>query len=728
MAAPQVGDSRRIRRFGLFEFDPRTLELKRNGTPVRLQEQPAAILALLLEQPGEVVTRERFRQTLWRDRTYGDFEAGLNTAVNKLRSTLGDSAERSIYVETVPKTGYRFSAPVHQEEEPKVVSIDRQSTAAPGESPARETAVPPISRRIRWIAAGVAGLLAAGGGLWVARTREPPIASWIMNSHAITSFPGSPERPAFSPDGKTIAFEWAGPEGRNRDIYVLRIGADSPFRLTSHAAEEFYPVWSPEGGEVAFLRAEGDQALAIVRRIVPGEQERVVARVARGAGDRPRLAWSRDGNLLLTSERPQPAQAAGLVAVDAASGSKRKLTTPPSGDMLGDDEAIFSPDGKWIAFRRTIRSGIADVFLIAAAGGSERRLTSDDAAVLGMCWTPSGRSLILSSRRRSSVGGQLWELPISGGQPTPLTPSAIAASAPAISADGKQLVFVQSLTNTNIYEIDLRSKAPPQRLLASINSNGEPQYSPDGSRIAFRSNRSGSPEFWLSPRGGGDPVRITRIEGKAAGSQRWSPDGKHLVFNAITKANDNLFVVNADGTGFRRLTPEDSQAANPVYSPDGKYLYFGSNAPGTPEIYRAPAAFSEPPVQLTKGSANIPAISPDGRTLYYDRRQPPGILALPLDGPLPAEGRLLAVPAVPHKWAVTRSGIYFLDRDESMPEPLRIRFLAHGGGKVRDIAPVPRQSPYIDGTFDVSPDERFALFGLVDRAGNTLTLARQPDD
>src|ERR1700748_3290753 len=101
-------------RFGVFEIDARTGELRRNGQSIKLREQPSRILLILVEHAGELVTREELRQRLWPSDTFVDFDHSLNSAVMKLREALGDSADRPLYIETVPKKGYRFLAPVSQ--------------------------------------------------------------------------------------------------------------------------------------------------------------------------------------------------------------------------------------------------------------------------------------------------------------------------------------------------------------------------------------------------------------------------------------------------------------------------------------------------------------------------------------------------------------------------------------------------------------------------------------
>lgn len=99
-------------RFGLFELDPATGDLRREGRPVRLQPQPARVLALLASRPGEVVTREELRQEIWNDGTFVDFERGLNFCISQIRTALNDSADSPRFIETLPRRGYRFIAPV----------------------------------------------------------------------------------------------------------------------------------------------------------------------------------------------------------------------------------------------------------------------------------------------------------------------------------------------------------------------------------------------------------------------------------------------------------------------------------------------------------------------------------------------------------------------------------------------------------------------------------------
>jgi cholera toxin transcriptional activator len=140
MPASQGKNPGRIARFGVFELDLAAGELRKSGAKLRLQEQPFQVLAFLLERAGDVVTREELRQKLWPADTFVDFDHSLNTAVNKLRETLGDSASSPRYIETMARRGYRFIAPVQHNEGKAGVATDHVETAASAVPPGRRPA------------------------------------------------------------------------------------------------------------------------------------------------------------------------------------------------------------------------------------------------------------------------------------------------------------------------------------------------------------------------------------------------------------------------------------------------------------------------------------------------------------------------------------------------------------------------------------------------------------
>jgi DNA-binding winged helix-turn-helix (wHTH) protein len=194
-------------RVGEFEVDLRCGEVRRNGDKIKLQQRPFQIFAALLQRPGEVVTREEIRQSLWPTDTFVDFEHSINTAVNKLREALGDDVENPRFIETLPRYGYRFIG----ELEPSVESV------APVE-PDRGSS----SHHRRKIAAGVAVIAAVGAGVanrW-SRQQRPPEKAAVLSAFPFTAFPGEETAPAFSPDGSRIAFAWNGDPGPGPKVSI----------------------------------------------------------------------------------------------------------------------------------------------------------------------------------------------------------------------------------------------------------------------------------------------------------------------------------------------------------------------------------------------------------------------------------------------------------------------------------------------------------------------------
>ena len=224
---------------------------------VNLQEQPFKVLECLVERPGELVTREELRQRLWQDDTFVDFEHGVNAAVKRLRETLGDSAETPQFIETLPRRGYRFIAPVEWDQ-PPVIAVDL-ATAGRGEQPLGRTSC----RRLRSAGpAAVVGasvlaiLVSAAFGGWLL-SRSPTTADLPMKVVPLTSLKGFEIGPSFSRDGTRVAFAWDGEAQDNYDIYVQLVGsADPPQRLTTEPAFEVNPVWSPDDMQIAYLRRD----------------------------------------------------------------------------------------------------------------------------------------------------------------------------------------------------------------------------------------------------------------------------------------------------------------------------------------------------------------------------------------------------------------------------------------------------------------------------------------
>jgi DNA-binding winged helix-turn-helix (wHTH) protein len=240
----QPSFSRRIA-FGPFELDPSSGQLRKHGIRIRLGGQPLQLLSVLLEQPGEVISREELRQQLWRDSAFGDFEHGLNAAVNKLRQALGDSAEQPRYVETLPGRGYRFIGPIHRA---ATETVRQMSPLA-----AVHTQAPPLlSKKTRawlpWLAVSLAAGLA--GGYWFGiRGRKPELAQALRftvspPSGFVLESASSHQTFALSPDGRRLAFTAMNASGLF-SAWVREQGAIEP-KLIPDSAGAHIVFWAPD--------------------------------------------------------------------------------------------------------------------------------------------------------------------------------------------------------------------------------------------------------------------------------------------------------------------------------------------------------------------------------------------------------------------------------------------------------------------------------------------------
>ena len=706
-------------RFGAFELDACAGELRKGGRKIRLQEQPLQILIMLLARPGEVVTREQIRERLWSNDTTVEFDHSINAAIKRLRDALGDSAESPRFVETIPRRGYRLIAPV----EPAAVAV-----AVPSR-PASLVAAPAVVRTARrftartWLSAVVVSVVVVAGAVSiVVRTVRDRTADKVPTTLPLTGNFGVETLPSFSPDGQHVAYAWDGAASSDLDIYVKLIGDGPPLRLTTNDAEEFSPVWSPDGRAIAFLRRSADGAGIFVVPALGGPERQLghsaarwfPAGVAYGT-----LSWSPDGKFLALMDRAAPNEAESIFLLTIESGAKRRLTSPSSEWRFGDGSPAFSPDGRMLAFGRSAGILVSDVFVqrLSSDGapvGDPTRLTFDRRAIFALDWTPDGSEIVFSSNRGGSLA--LWKVPTSGGAPEPLAPSGSDPYWLSVARQGRRMAYVSRLTNQNIWRTDgpLGSVAIDQadanrtRWIFSQRVNSAPQFSPDGRKVAFASNRSGHQEIWAADSDGSNPVQLTFVAGPNVASPRWSPDGRRIAFESSKEALKNIYVMDSDGKSLRRLTTDVFQNVRPSWSRDGQRIYFGSTRSGSWQIWKAPAE-GGPPTQVTKGGGQEAFESIDGEYLYYSKpRGVSGIWRRPVQG---SEETEVLGQAVMDHWALLDRGICFLKLDANAPV---IQFFDFTTRRAVIVAVLPKGAVPPDGwgtpAIAVSPNGRTILY------------------
>jgi len=690
----------KIVRFGIFEADLQTGELRKNGLKVPLQGQPFQVCAILLQHSGKLVTREELRQKVWPEDTFVDFDHALNTAIAKIRIALGDDADNPRFVETLPRRGYRFIGPVDK----------ASSQASPEQAGVSKRLFEILAARVGWIAVGVTLLLLLSGvGIrWFFRksAESPQLSDEVL---PVSGLPGAQAFPAFSPDSNQVAFIT---ENQNPGIYTTLIGGEKPLRLTSDPGDSS-PTWSPDGQQVAFSRLDPkSKSMSIC--LIPalgGTEHRLYTFPYSGSS--PWLNWSPDGTVLAFVENRR------IELFSIANSTTRPLTSPPDQDL--DDAPSFSPDAGKVAFvRESVAGVIADLFVVPVTGGEPKRLTFDNRDIYGPpAWTPDGRDIVFSSPRRGLP--TLWRISASGGTPRPVA-GVVMASQPSISPKGNQLAYVHEFGNVNLWRVALKDEKHPQGAPASVISarryNFRPHFSPDGKRIAFESDRSGYSEIWACDSDGSNCGQLTSLRG-TAGAARWSPDGHFIAFEFHPKEHSEIYVVEVPG-GLPRLVTTFPGADNgaPSWSRDGQWIYFYSDREGGRLQLWKVAVNGGPPVQITRNGGVFAAESADGSFLYYSKFDVPGIWKMPLDGG--EETYVLDQPEVDsYSWALVRNGIYFLN--QTNPLKPNIEFFEFATGKRILISSLDKSGGF---GLTVSPDGRSIVFDQGEFFESTIMLVK----
>ena len=253
--------SARLVRFGTFEVDLPAGELRKSGVKLRLTGQPFQVLTILLERPGEVVTREELQKRLWPD-TFVDVDHNLNTAINRIREVLGDSAESPRFVETLPRRGYRFVAPVE----------GTQTTEVPVGSAVRQKSRMPWVRRTSILVVLV--LLAAAGFFIYWRLQSPPSLAKRTLAR-ITFDDGLQIGATWSPDGRFIAY--SSNRGGKFDIWVQQVSGSNPVQITKGPGQNWEPDWSPDGKYIAYRSEEGDGGIYVIPALGGAGLERKIS-------------------------------------------------------------------------------------------------------------------------------------------------------------------------------------------------------------------------------------------------------------------------------------------------------------------------------------------------------------------------------------------------------------------------------------------------------------------
>jgi Tol biopolymer transport system component len=532
---------------------------------------------------------------------------------------------------------------------------------------------------------------------------------------ALSSDAGANAYPAFSADGKRVAYSARGAsKGAAFHLFVRALPSGAPLQLTNGEASDIGPAWSPDGARLAFLRiAEG--RMEYISIPADGGAERTVAEFAGAPADTaqplPAVSWTRDGKSLAVVEAGEK-QLPAIALVSLADGTVRRITQPPEG-WEGDSTPAVSPDGNTLAFVRGTVPGGADIYLCDLAGGNLRRITFDDRSIHGIAWTPDGQDVVYAANRAG--GWRLWRLPAYGGSPREIAIAGAQAHYPAVAPLSRRLAYTDSPSVSAIWRAALDAPDSDERpIIRSLGRETTPEYSPDGKKIADVSDRTGADEIWVSDADGGNRVQITSLKGPRINRVRWSPDGRLLLF--VTRADRGAEIYTIPAAGGRPDKPRRVLAGGGAsWSHDGKSIYFQLRG----QIFKADANGGNPrPITNTVGSLS-PEESVDGKYVYYRKWR--AIWRVPADGGVEEQA---IVPEHDTPWIdiqPAKKGVYYLEFSRGARAVL-VSFYDFTTRRSEEAFRMKDADLFQAMSFSVSPDGKYILYPKVDQSQTNLML------
>ena len=552
-------------RFGVFEADLQSKELFKEGKRVPLANQSFVALAALLEHPGQLVSREELRKRLWPDGRVVEFEQGLNAIINRLRDAMGDGPAGAGLIETLPRRGYRF-----------IGTLQGQ-----GVSEARKRARTKII--VYGLAIGMCALASLAAVLLAVR-RHPQTGDLNptdLRLRPLTSLEGREVAPQFLSRRGELLFAWNGDAttpGRF-DLYIRGIDSERLLRITHHPASALHAALAPDGKRIAVARrSENDTGVYLVS--LAGGQEHLLAQADFLNESFMQLSWSPDARQVAYAT--QESDGWSHIQLSGVPGpGKRELANPAGCADAG--LPAFSPDGRRLAFICTSSVAVYNVYVTDLVGDPPRPLLSLQGNPQGLAWTAAGDALIVANESATDSG--IWRITLDGHSSRLLHSE--GPLGPGIAVSPRRIAFVRESHVIDIWRADLTAPSTASgNLISSTRTQLVPAYSPDGSRIAFESTRSGSPEIWLADADGRNPVRLTSFNGPQTGAPSWCSDGRRIAFDSRASGTSAIYLLDLFEGRPQRLESSQSNLSLPVWSSDCRWI-IASN--GRQVIYRVPA-------------------------------------------------------------------------------------------------------------------------------------------
>jgi Tol biopolymer transport system component/DNA-binding winged helix-turn-helix (wHTH) protein len=627
-------------RFGPFEVDRLEGRLYKRGVPLRLENHPFQVLLALLDRPDDIVTREELQQQIWGDGTNVGFEDGLNTAVHKLRFALGDSADAPLFIETIPKRGYRFVAPLSggpsdanadlpgrldsldptdsDEEFHLVEDLNQDSSQDPSQDPSQDLTPTPTrhfpeianSNRPPFAAVGLALIFvvvvatAIAGLIFWRVGRSQRMASNFSTIQA-QKLEGvhTRESVALSPDGRYVAY--ARMEGQMSSLHLRQVANAGEVEILAPRKTNYVGLtFSPDGNDLYFVsNVEGNPHYRSLYRMptLGGPTQKLIEDI-----DSP-VSFSPDGRRFVFA-RFRAATSTLELRTANADGSGEELFAQFSGYAWGCflPKAAWSLDGRTIAvpFRSVITPARSSLDTVDVGTGKVDEVYSGNGCIGHPAWTPD-KTLIFSREGELLMmrGTRTSENDRSGGVRHLVGYGGSVGEQIDLSRDGKVAVATGDQSSKGLWVVPVRPASPAKQLVSGDASLSSVDELVDGRILVTKSDSS----IFTAKADSSDWQRLANVRGLAMGCGQ---------FVVVWKDDDSLVRFTAEGTDGRTLVP--GPVKTPTGSPQGDAVFYATQ--GQPQNVMRMSLDGGNPVNIAKiqeGVLETLRISPDGNLLAY---------------------------------------------------------------------------------------------------------------
>ena len=699
---PEHGADGRIR-FGAFEADLDSKELFKEGKRVPLANQSFVALATLLERPGQLVSREELRKRLWPDDRVVEFDQGLNAIINRLRDAMGEGPTGAGLIETLPRRGYRF------------IGTLRDQRMPPGN--------PRKHERTRVVVYGlVTGLcaLAALAAMLLIGRRHPQTDYLSMSDlklRPLTSLNGREVAPELIPRRAELLLAWNGDAAAagRFDLYSRGIDSERLVRITHNPAIALHAKLSADGKQIALARqGENESGVYLLTPAggVPstGGQERLLAPANFLSEPFMQVSWSPDARQVAYAT--QESDGWSHIELSEVPGPGKHALENPNGCADAGMPA-FSPDGQRLAFVCTSSVAVYNVYVTEVNGGAPHSLFSLQGNPQGLAWTARGDAIIVANE--ADIDSGVWRSTLDGHSSRLLHSE--GSLGPGVSVAPSGVAFVRESHVIDIWRADLTAPSSvSDNLISSTRTQLVPAYSPDGSRIAFESTRSGSPEIWLADADGRNPVKLTSFNGPQTGAPSWCGDGRRIAFDSRATGTSAVYSLDLFEGRPQRLQSSQPNLSLPVWSADCRWI-IASN--GRQAIYRVPST-GGPAEQLTEKRTYRALVS--GSRVIFNVAGQRGVelWSKPIDGGVETPLQGMVPLRYSDSWTATPRGVYYTVSGASSAIVGFYDFVTHRAHTIRTLDGLPAALGGLG--IAVSPDQRFLLYTRSDRSEGDIMM------